>query len=65
MRWRRREGPWGSHQLLARALKWETSVGSTEECGGVEEDSGAVEEAEERRTGIVGDIGVSRAVWEG
>jgi hypothetical protein len=31
MRWRRRDGPWGSHQLLARALKWETSVGSTEE----------------------------------
>lgn len=29
MRWRRREGPWGSHQLEARALKCETSVGST------------------------------------
>ena len=29
MRWRSREGPWGSHQLDARALKCETSVGST------------------------------------
>jgi hypothetical protein len=29
MRWRRREGPWGSHQLEARALKCDTSVGST------------------------------------
>jgi len=31
MRWSNREGPWGSHQLLASALKWDTSVGSTEE----------------------------------
>lgn len=31
MRWRRREGPWGSHQLDARALKCKTSVGSTVE----------------------------------
>jgi hypothetical protein len=31
MRWRRRDGPWGSHQLDASALKWETSVGSTVE----------------------------------
>jgi hypothetical protein len=29
MRWRSREGPWGSHQLEARALKCDTSVGST------------------------------------
>lgn len=26
MRWRRREGPWGSHHDDARAEKWETSV---------------------------------------
>jgi len=32
MRWRRRDGPCGSHQLEASALKWETSVGSTEEA---------------------------------
>jgi hypothetical protein len=31
MRWRRREGPWGSHQLDASALKCVTSVGSTVE----------------------------------
>lgn len=30
MRWRRREEPWGSHHVEARALKWETSVGFTE-----------------------------------
>lgn len=36
MRWRRREGPWGSHQLEARALKCVTSVGSTEDLGGAE-----------------------------
>lgn len=29
MRWRRREGPWGSHHDDARALKCDTSVGST------------------------------------
>lgn len=29
-----REGPTGSHQLEARALKWETSVGSTVDLGG-------------------------------
>lgn len=34
MRCRRREGPWGSHQLLARALKWVTSVASTVEGEG-------------------------------
>lgn len=31
MRCRSREGPWGSHQDEASALKWETSVGSTVE----------------------------------
>lgn len=31
MRWRRREGPWGSHQDDARLLKWEISSGLTEE----------------------------------
>jgi hypothetical protein len=31
MRWRSREEPWGSHQVEARALKWEISVGETEE----------------------------------
>lgn len=31
MRCRSREGPCGSHQLEARALKWDTSVGSTED----------------------------------
>lgn len=30
MRWRRREEPWGSHHVDARALKWEISVGLTE-----------------------------------
>jgi hypothetical protein len=29
MRCRSREGPWGSHQLEASALKCDTSVGST------------------------------------
>jgi hypothetical protein len=29
MRCRRREGPWGSHQLDASPLKCDTSVGST------------------------------------
>jgi hypothetical protein len=37
MRWRSREGPWGSHHDDARALKCVTSVGSTEDfevlCG--------------------------------
>jgi hypothetical protein len=33
MRWRRREGPWGSHHDDASALKWDTSVGSTVELG--------------------------------
>lgn len=33
MRCRRRDGPWGSHQLEASALKWDTSVGSTEDLG--------------------------------
>jgi hypothetical protein len=28
-----REEPWGSHQVEARALKWETSEGLTEESG--------------------------------
>lgn len=39
MRWRSREGPVGSHQLDASALKWDTSVGSTEdfEASGVDE----------------------------
>ena len=45
IRWRRREGPTGSHQLEASALKWETSVGSTVDFGG--EVEGAVEVAEE------------------
>jgi len=31
MRWRRREGPWGSHHDDASALKCDTSVGSTVE----------------------------------
>jgi hypothetical protein len=31
MRWRGREGPWGSHQEEARAEKWEISVSLTEE----------------------------------
>ena len=35
MRCRRREGPCGSHQVEARAEKWESSVDETEEgCGG-------------------------------
>src|SRR5437016_14134909 len=29
MRWRRREGPCGSHQVEARAEKWESSRGET------------------------------------
>ena len=42
MRCKRREGPCGSHQLEARALKWETSVGSTEDaCGEVFENERA------------------------
>lgn len=61
MRWRRREGPTGSHQLEARALKWETSVGSTVDFGDVfvEEEV----EVDDRRTGGVEDrkhAGVSR-----
>ena len=31
MRCRRREDPWGSHHVEARALKCDTSVGLTEE----------------------------------
>jgi hypothetical protein len=31
IRCKRRDGPWGSHQVDARALKCETSVGLTEE----------------------------------
>lgn len=31
MRWRMREGPWGSHQEEARALKWATSEALTDE----------------------------------
>lgn len=38
MRWRRREEPWGSHHVDARALKWEISVGFTEELVAVEEE---------------------------
>lgn len=38
MRWRRREEPWGSHHVDARALKWEISVGLTEEMVAAEED---------------------------
>ena len=34
MRCRRREGPWGSHQLEARREKWTTSVCETEEGEG-------------------------------
>jgi hypothetical protein len=41
MRWRGREGPWGSHQEEARAEKWEISVALTEEE--VEGFGGAVE----------------------
>ena len=54
MRWRSREGPWGSHQLLASALKCATSVGSTDEFGGVGEvleDCEADDAVEERRKG--------------
>lgn len=55
MRCKSREGPWGSHQLLARALKWVTSAGSTEEFGGGEELEGCdCEDAVEER----------RKVWE-
>lgn len=39
MRWRRREEPWGSHHVDARALKWDISVGLTEELVAAEEDS--------------------------
>lgn len=38
MRWRRREEPWGSHHVDARALKWDISVGLTEELVAAEED---------------------------
>jgi hypothetical protein len=31
MRWSRRDDPCGFHQSAARALKWETSSGFTEE----------------------------------
>jgi hypothetical protein len=36
MRWRMREEPLGFHQSAARALKWETSSGFTEEVWFVE-----------------------------
>lgn len=32
MRWRRRDGPCGSHHEEARAPKWDTSEGSTVDC---------------------------------
>lgn len=35
MRWRRREGPWGSHHDAAREEKWETSEAETEDREGV------------------------------
>ena len=35
MRCSRRELPWGSHHDEARALKWDTSVGSTVEAEGL------------------------------
>jgi hypothetical protein len=38
MRWRSREEPWGFHHCEARALKWDTSSGLTEE-----EEEGLVE----------------------
>lgn len=47
MRCSSRDGPTGSHQLDASALKWETSVGSTEDLGG----SGAAEELVEENRG--------------
>lgn len=37
MRWRRREEPCGSHHVDARALKWDISVGLTEELVAAEE----------------------------
>lgn len=44
MRWRRREGPTGSHQLEASALKWDTSVGSTVDLEGSCAEEEVVEE---------------------
>lgn len=38
MRWRSRDGPWGSHHVEARALKWAISSVLTDEkdeAGGV------------------------------
>ena len=49
MRWRSREGPWGSHQLDASALKCDTSVGSTEDLGG----TWGEDWVEEKRTAVV------------
>jgi hypothetical protein len=37
IRWRSRDGPWGSHHVEARREKWETSVEETEDEGGGDE----------------------------
>lgn len=55
MRWRRRDGPCGSHQLDARALKWETSVGSTEEALLEVDESARVECSREEVAGLCKD----------
>jgi hypothetical protein len=39
MRCRRREEPCGSHHVEARALKWEISVGETEDEVGEEQEN--------------------------
>lgn len=43
MRWRSREEPWAFHQSAARALKWETSSGLTDEKLEVEDVDEVVE----------------------
>jgi len=62
IRWRIREGPWGSHQVEARALKCETSEGLTEEedgSGGGRRE-GALVERVRRGSGAEGETDSAR-----
>lgn len=59
MRWRSREEPWGSHQEEARALKCDTSVGSTVEGEGLCGRGSVVVKA---RTAVQGVRGVGGSV---
>jgi hypothetical protein len=61
MRWSRRDGPTGSHQLDASALKCDTSVGSTVDLEGCFAEEEVVEE---KRIGdVYGDAKSGACGW--